>query len=778
MPEEYEKIDWMNKKTEADEINLNHQESGIYSATKTANQALALAENVKSSQITSEAVTATKIGPEAVETSKIKSGAVTEAKLAAGSEGKLIPTGGTESQVLTKGASHAEWKSAGGGGLTSEQVETSNIKAAAVTEPKLGNESVFATKLGAESVETSKIKAAAITEGKLGSESVTAGKIKPEAVESGKIKNNAVTAEKLASESVETTKIKSSAVTESKLGSESVTEGKLGKESVAETKIKTSAVTTEKIASEAVETGKIKTGAVTEPKLTRGSEGKLIAVGGSAGQVLVRKGTTETEWKTSGGSTGVTELKIGLNGLYRFYGEGAAENFEEALGLKRERTNIGQGPGNAFTSAYQTANIEDVEKFLKKGGRAALVIFSPRVSEVEVFTRMTHTQTKEGMENTCKWIKKLNEELGYVGISEIEFYNEPYFAEGLYSAKEYAEQYAVAHKVTSEYGYTLIAFAWGDINQNEKRLETELTAKANSGATTIEVGSVAKASTTGVVVIQEERRNYSKIEGKKLTLTSALSATHEKSIAKSVFITTTELFEESHAESGGGWCYLFCKALGEISEAPRIPDAWSFHPYGNINGRFTGEPKGWLTVFNIMDILRSQGIYAPMNVTEMGNDITGEGGVAGPSGTEEEVAKWLENYLRDGQAKGLASFYGFYAGAPQKPLAQKVFKNAVLSGVNESFEDSFGEEEISIHEGGVQFQPALHRFPRVMFADIYAYEESSTWKYDAKAKYILTMEPSYEPSWVVLKLFKYETATVPKEITSEIKIKIFWYAKR
>jgi hypothetical protein len=491
-----------------------------------------------------------------------------------------------------------------------------------------------------------------------------------------------------------------------------------------------------------------------------------IPSGGSAGESLVRKGTTETEWKEITGGTSSSALKIGLNGLPHFY-----SSFETALGLKRTRENIGAGPGSARTQAYGNEGIGFTETFLKKGeGRTCLPIYVPRITgEVEIYTRLTHAEIKEDMENICKWAKKLNEEIGYSGISEIEYLNESYFAYiKLFSPKEYAEGYAVAHKVCKEYGFILLANAWGDTEQYEKRLETELTAKAAKGTKLVELASVTGMPASGTIVLEEEPLSYSKIESKKVTLTSETAVAHEKSIAKSVFATTTESQSFSDAEYGGGWCYLICKHLSEISEAPSIPDAWSFHPYGPIYIRGTGN-KGWLTTFVLMDILREQGIYAPMHVTEMGNAITGEGGVAGPELSELGVKEALINYLRDCETHGVVDFIGFYKNAPEKTSIQEVFKNAVISGVKSSYEDSFGIEEVEIGAGGVNFRTSLRSIPRMILVDLYG---------ESKAKYILYTEEGFEASDLYLKLFKYETATVPKEVSTGTKVKIIWYAKK
>lgn len=118
---------------------------------------------------------------------------------------------------------------------------------------------------------------------------IVAGKLGSESVETAKIKSEAVTAAKIASEAVETAAVKAGAITAAKLGAEAVETAK----------IKLLAVTAALLGAESVETAKIKNGAVTEAKATQGSEGKFVPTGGSAGEVLKRKGTTELEWGTA-----------------------------------------------------------------------------------------------------------------------------------------------------------------------------------------------------------------------------------------------------------------------------------------------------------------------------------------------------------------------------------------------------------------------------------------------------------------------------------------------
>lgn len=102
--------------------------------------------------------------------------------------------------------------------------------------------------LGVESVLTENIKALAITEPKLGEESVTAIKIATNAVTNGKIATGAVTETKLGTEVITPTKIASNAITEAKIAANAVTNIKIGGNAVNSVQIKAEAVTKEKLA--------------------------------------------------------------------------------------------------------------------------------------------------------------------------------------------------------------------------------------------------------------------------------------------------------------------------------------------------------------------------------------------------------------------------------------------------------------------------------------------------------------------------------------------------
>lgn len=472
-------------------------------------------------------------------------------------------------------------------------------------------------------------------------------------------------------------------------------------------------------------------------------------------------------------------IKLGLNGLYKL----AATNAEKA-DVKLARENIGAGPGSPRTLSFGEEGIKAIEKFAKtEKGYTALPVYVPRVkvgSEEKQFIKLvTHAQIEEDIKGICKWIKELNEKVKYQAITELEFMNEAYDEwPQFYSAKEYAEGYAIAHKICKENGITLLANAWGDVQKLENRLNTTLKKEAVKSATTLELVSVAGMPATGRICLEEEVFEYSKIVGNVVTLDSATAAAH---VAGTVVVASTEASNSfSQAEYGGGWCYLICKHLAEISEAPKVPDAWSFHPYGNITGHTTDgsagsnpNEQGWLTTFVLMERLREQGISAPMHITEMGNAITGEGGVAGPELSKRGVEEYLLNYLYDAKAKGIASFYGFYT---YKQIEEASFQEtwasaARYSNEEESFKDMYITEPLETStEGTIELATSLSSIPRAYGAEILGAQ---------RAKYFLTAEMAGRPeegyNVILLKLYNLKGEAV-KEVVKLTSV--CWWVKR
>jgi len=111
--------------------------------------------------------------------------------------------------------------------------------------------------------------------------------------------------------------------------------------------------------------------------------------------------------------------------------------------------------------------------------------------------------------------------------------------------------------------------------------------------------------------------------------------------------------EWSRWEAGGGWCVLFVQALGYV------PDAWSFHPYGPMSADGFGSgayQPGWATVPRMIAYMKADHLYAPLNITEVGQP-TYEGDDGNAAVTEAEQAGDVRQYLLQAAEWGLASIY-------------------------------------------------------------------------------------------------------------------------
>lgn len=113
----------------------------------------------------------------------------------------------------------------------------------------------------------------------------------------------------------------------------------------------------------------------------------------------------------------------------------------------------------------------------------------------------------------------------------------------------------------------------------------------------------------------------------------------------------------SQWEYGGGWCVLFVQTLGYV------PDAWSFHPYGPMKADGFGSgayQTGWATVPRMISYMKADHIYAPLNITEVGQPTyRGDDGNAAVS--EAEQAQDVKQYIRQVAEWGLASLYLYEA---------------------------------------------------------------------------------------------------------------------
>jgi hypothetical protein len=115
--------------------------------------------------------------------------------------------------------------------------------------------------------------------------------------------------------------------------------------------------------------------------------------------------------------------------------------------------------------------------------------------------------------------------------------------------------------------------------------------------------------------------------------------------------------EWSQWESHGGWCVLFVEALGYV------PDAWSFHAYGPMSADGFGSGAyrtGWATVPRMIAYMKADHIYAPLNITEVGQP-TYQGDDGNTAVTEAEQAADIKQYLTQAAEWGLASIYLYEA---------------------------------------------------------------------------------------------------------------------
>jgi hypothetical protein len=115
--------------------------------------------------------------------------------------------------------------------------------------------------------------------------------------------------------------------------------------------------------------------------------------------------------------------------------------------------------------------------------------------------------------------------------------------------------------------------------------------------------------------------------------------------------------EWSDWEAHGGWCVLFVDALGYV------PDAWSFHPYGPMNADHFGSGanrQGWETVPRMIAYMKEDHIYAPLNITEVGQP-TFQGTDGNTAVSDAEQAADVKQYLTQASEWGLASIYLYEA---------------------------------------------------------------------------------------------------------------------
>jgi hypothetical protein len=110
-------------------------------------------------------------------------------------------------------------------------------------------------------------------------------------------------------------------------------------------------------------------------------------------------------------------------------------------------------------------------------------------------------------------------------------------------------------------------------------------------------------------------------------------------------------------EYGGGWCVVFVQSLGYV------PDAWSFHPYGPMKADGFGsgaDQPGWATVPRMINYMKADHVYAPLNITEVGQP-TYQGDDGNTAVSEAEQAQDVRQYIRQASEWGLASVYLYEA---------------------------------------------------------------------------------------------------------------------
>jgi hypothetical protein len=112
--------------------------------------------------------------------------------------------------------------------------------------------------------------------------------------------------------------------------------------------------------------------------------------------------------------------------------------------------------------------------------------------------------------------------------------------------------------------------------------------------------------------------------------------------------------EWSQWEAGGGWCVLFVQALGYV------PDEWSFHPYGPMSADGFGAAgiyrTGWATVPRMISYMKADHVYAPLDITEVGQP-TYEGTDGNTAVTEAEQAQDDKQYIHQAAEWGLTGIY-------------------------------------------------------------------------------------------------------------------------
>jgi hypothetical protein len=148
------------------------------------------------------------------------------------------------------------------------EVKTEHIASAAVTTPKIANNSITGEKIATAQITVDKLSSGAVTAPKIATGAVTADKLPDGVVTTAKLQKGAVTGPKIGDLQVNTSKLRDKAVTTPKIADGAVTLAKLSFTPPAIARPIAPPLTSVELGTNSVETAKIKDGAVTPAKLS------------------------------------------------------------------------------------------------------------------------------------------------------------------------------------------------------------------------------------------------------------------------------------------------------------------------------------------------------------------------------------------------------------------------------------------------------------------------------------------------------------------------------
>jgi len=201
-------------------------------------------------------------------------------------------------------------------------IETSNIKADAVTGAKIADDQINSEHYVDGSIDTAHIADAQITTAKIAADAVTNAKIADDSIDSehyvdgsidtAHIGNSQITTDKLNNSAVTTAKVADGAITSAKLASGTVATGDLADGLISTVKISDSGVTTAKIADNAVTTAKIADSQITSAKI---QDGTIVAADLASNAVTTVKITDANVTTAKIADSNVTTAKIADNSI-------------------------------------------------------------------------------------------------------------------------------------------------------------------------------------------------------------------------------------------------------------------------------------------------------------------------------------------------------------------------------------------------------------------------------------------------------------------------------